>query len=176
MTFQKDLIFGKKYENIFAKLTKEKYIQSEGYVHWDIMINNLKYEIKTDKLINKTKNFCIEFSCNNKLSGISISDADYWVFIEIIDYNELLGDNYDYKYNMYVIPKKDLINIIENPKIIKKIKTGTENNKNKFYLINKTYFMDYKVNDYSTQFYIFKQINNKDYTVEELEIMLNNFN
>jgi hypothetical protein len=173
MSFTRDLDFGKKYERIFAKLTKKDYIQSEGNVSWDILINNIKYEVKTDKLANKTSHFAIEYEYNNKTSGIHTSTADYWTLIEIINYNKDLGDEYDYKYNMYIIPKQDLINIILDPKIFKEKKTGGDFNKSKFYLLNKTYLQDYKIKDYNKEFYIYKPPIKKEYNIDELEEMFN---
>lgn len=39
------------------------------------------YEIKEDYLHHSTGNLAVEFSCNSKLSGITATKANYWVFI-----------------------------------------------------------------------------------------------
>lgn len=176
--FEKQLKFGKKYEKKFAEFTKQKYIQSEGYNSWDILIkyNNkdIKYEIKTDKRAYYTGNFVVEYECNNKKSGLFNTDADYWIFNEIINYDSEKEDDYDYDFNIYVVPIDELKNII-NIYPLKYI-NACENNKNKIIIISKNYFSSYKVNKDMDNFFI-KRIKNdtKNYTIDELEFMFSKF-
>jgi len=164
MTFYRDLEFGKKYEKIFAGLTKCTFVQSIGNKNWDIdLLDNdihIKYEIKTDKQMNKTGNICIEYICNNKPSGIMTTESEYYIFIEIIDYNFIKGYNHNYEYNMYVVKTDDLKDMINNDVIDKTPRCGGDGFKSKFYLINKRHFEKYKVTDYNRKFYTYDNVLN----------------
>lgn len=178
-SFKKDLEFGKKYELIFAKLTNQIYKQTTGLIPYDIELyyNNeiIKYEVKTDKRTYTTNNFAVEFESNEKPSGISISKADYWLFIEIINYNKSNDDNHNYEFNLYLISTSDLKDLIKFHDF--KTLNVCENGKNKIYLINKKYLSKYYVNHKNNKnFFIYKkkETKNIDYSVEELDTMLNN--
>ena len=45
------------------------------------MKQELKIEVKTDFLVGKTGNLCIEYHSRGKSSGIMTSKADYWAFV-----------------------------------------------------------------------------------------------
>ena len=45
------------------------------------ILENKKIEIKYDLLASKTGNIAIEYKCRNKLSGISITESDYYCYI-----------------------------------------------------------------------------------------------
>ena len=45
------------------------------------ILENKKIEIKYDLLASKTGNIAIEYECRNKLSGISITESDYYCYI-----------------------------------------------------------------------------------------------
>jgi hypothetical protein len=184
MTFKEDLIFGEVYEMKFARQTKQKFTKMTGnFKDYDIILHtangDITYEIKTDKMTYNTGNFAIEYSCRNKPSGISATKAKYWVYIEIIDYDEIKGLNYDYEYNLYIIPVKDLAKLI-NTNQYHKIVSGGDNYSVKLMLFRKTIFSKYKVEQFSDDFYIYKDIPvingnpRKSYTEEELEEMLSN--
>jgi hypothetical protein len=174
-SFIKDLNFGKKYELIFAKLTNKKFIQTVGLSSYDIELNYnnkiIKYEVKTDKKTYHTGNFAVEFMSNNKLSGISTSTANYWVFIEIIDYEED-NDDKNYDFYIYVIPIEKLKELIKinNFKVL-----SVCGNKNKVYLIPRRYISYYYVNyKNNREFFIDKMCkNDRNYSIEELETMIN---
>ena len=48
---------------------------------YDIDINNIKYEIKTDIKAVQTSNIFVEFVCNAKPSGIITTKANYYIFV-----------------------------------------------------------------------------------------------
>ena len=98
------------------------------------ILENKKIEIKYDLLASKTGNIAIEYECRNKLSGISITESDYYCYIIantqcqdiyiLIEINKLkelcrkyylmnkikkLGDNNLSK--AVIIPLKDLFSI-----------------------------------------------------------------
>ena len=63
--FDIDLGFGLKYEKSLAELLKYG-----------------KIEVKTERdKWNSTRNVAIELSCNNNLSGLNTTEADYWAHI-----------------------------------------------------------------------------------------------
>ena len=101
------------------------------------ILENKKIEIKYDLLASKTGNIAIEYECRNKLSGISITESDYYCYIIantqcqdiyiLIETNKLkelcrkyylmnkikkLGDNNLSK--AVIIPLKDLFSIKVN--------------------------------------------------------------
>jgi hypothetical protein len=47
----------------------------------DIFTSGKKIEVKTDRIAHKTGNIFIEYYSRNKPSGISTTDANYWVYI-----------------------------------------------------------------------------------------------
>jgi hypothetical protein len=55
------------------------FLDGETWVH--NLLENKKIEVKTDaRLSKKTGNAYIEYECRGKKSGISTTEADYWVF------------------------------------------------------------------------------------------------
>tara|TARA_R110000824_G_scaffold158439_13_gene332312 strand:+ start:4646 stop:5083 length:438 start_codon:yes stop_codon:yes gene_type:complete len=63
--FDIDLDFGTKYEQSLANILKLG-----------------KIEVKTERdKWNSTRNVAIELSCNNNLSGLNTTEADYWAHI-----------------------------------------------------------------------------------------------
>lgn len=137
--FIQDLANGQKYElELLNHIPYKTYEQAEGvFYDWDIKIykkNGTKstYEVKSDRLINKTGNICIEYMCYNKLSGISKSKAKYWAIFELKD--DL--------YTLYKIPRKILIEYIQNKKY-KRVVRGGDYNASQLYLFDKNLFKDY---------------------------------
>jgi hypothetical protein len=47
----------------------------------DIFTSGKKVEVKTDRLAHKTGNVFIEYESRGKPSGVSTSDAHYWIYI-----------------------------------------------------------------------------------------------
>ena len=62
--FKYDLLVGLEYEGKVAD-----------------MLRNKKVEVKTDFIAHKTGNIAIEFQSRGKPSGISITEADYYVYL-----------------------------------------------------------------------------------------------
>ena len=54
---------------------------------------DIKVEVKSDRLAYRTGNICIEVESNGVLSGISVTEADYWLYF-VINPN---GENTIYK-------------------------------------------------------------------------------
>lgn len=84
--------------------------------------NIIKVEVKTDGKSRYTDNYFIEFENNNKLSGIAITEADYYIINDTLDY--------------YLIEVKELINLIDvlsnDNKLKKRTAKETLNNKTRY--------------------------------------------
>ena len=87
--FAKCLKFGKNNEDLLKKILEE-----------------LKIEIKTDKIYKITGNLFIEFESRGKSSGITKTTADYWAFCLWSDDRKLP--------TFILVPTKELKKLIEN--------------------------------------------------------------
>lgn len=137
--FFEDLQFGNKYEKEFINIVKPtnfKIIEGK-FKDYDIEITKdditTYFEIKSDRLTNKTGNICIEYECNKTPSGITTTTADYYIYFEIID---------DNNYIMYEIPVKKLKKYIRLNKY-HKVVNGGDGYRSKLYLFNKDVFKKY---------------------------------
>ena len=87
------------------KLNKVKVINFNDDNKYDFLTSdNLKYEVKTEPASIKTNNFFIEFLGYNKPSGITTTDADYYIISDTINY--------------YLISVDKLKILVENARII----------------------------------------------------------
>jgi len=137
MCFEEDLELGKKYELEFIKFKgfKEFKVMQGEFLDYDIIADNIKYEIKTDLKSQYTSNICIEFECNDKMSGINTSKSDYYGYFVLYENDE---------YDLYEIPTKKIKKYIRKNKY-KKIKFGGDNGRSKFYLFDRSIFKKYKI-------------------------------
>jgi len=119
-TFLKLLEIGHKYEKIASEKIALKYnveiIFFNNNYKFDFLTNEgVKYEVKADFMALKTNNFFIEFAeglgTNKKLSGISTTEADFYI----------LTDSHDY----YLIDTTALKNICKNLNILLTRETKT---------------------------------------------------
>jgi hypothetical protein len=85
--FKSDLEFGvsgeKEMIDIICKNNPESVVilpPNGRFKGWDFEIDEVKYEVKTDRMSHKTGNLVVEVECNNKPSGLSTTDANYWIF------------------------------------------------------------------------------------------------
>ena len=87
-----DLNTNIKYEHIAANkiciLNKTTIKHTCNDFNYDFMTtDNISYEVKNDRMSNKTGNYFIEFlGRNNMISGISKTKADYYIITNSIDY------------------------------------------------------------------------------------------
>lgn len=87
------------------KLNKVKVINFNDDNKYDfITSDNLKYEVKTEPASIKTNNFFIEFLGYNKPSGITTTEADFYIICDTINY--------------YLISVSCLKILVENARII----------------------------------------------------------
>ena len=86
--FREDLHFGEKYQRRLLELLDWE--QSEmsqgrfkGYDCWVIdktTGQKVFFEVKADRMAQRTGNVAIEFQCAEKPSGITATEADYWAY------------------------------------------------------------------------------------------------
>ena len=86
--FEKSLYIGKSVEDIVCEKINKKYpkahVIQEYCKGYDIYVpeKDMKIEVKQDKKSNYSGNFVVETEFNSKPSGISTTEADYWVFYD----------------------------------------------------------------------------------------------
>jgi len=140
--FNQDLKFGQSYENKTIE-----YFVNKGYKiidtsfnkkcfkQYDLIVSNddteYKIEVKADRLAHKTGNICIEFECNNKLSGISVTEADYYFY-------------YIINANTYNIPTNIIKEYINDNKYTRIVKGGDKYLSN-MYLFKMNLFHNYLI-------------------------------
>jgi len=84
MSFREKLEFGKHYQEVSKKLipNEETILESpEGlFKAYDYRTNEFKYEVKSDRMgyMYGCRTWFIEYECNNKKSGIDVTEADYY--------------------------------------------------------------------------------------------------
>ena len=133
--FQKDLVFGKKYESeLLNHISYDSFQISEGlFKDYDVKIVKdglaISYECKADRWTHRTGNICIEFMCSNKPSGISTSKADYYAYFIV------KGD----KYELLICKTEDIRQLIKD-KLYTRIHRGGDNKNSEFFLFNKNIF------------------------------------
>jgi hypothetical protein len=89
--FYKKLKKYQPYEKIaaekIANIYNVKIVSYNNDYRYDfIMSDNNKYELKCDVMSIKTGNFFIEIQAYGKLSGLLITEADYYIISNTIDY------------------------------------------------------------------------------------------
>jgi len=105
--FKNDLKFGQEWEKKAFEALK-KFKKNDDLTctfnddhRYDFITNeNKKYEVKTDRASWVTCNFYIEFWCNFKPSGLSTTEADYYIITNTIDF--------------YLVAVDDLVSYINN--------------------------------------------------------------
>lgn len=136
MSFWKCLKFGNIYEKKLVdhlKLENFELAPKKLFSDWDIKTEKASYEVKADRFTNKTGNFCIEYSSNNKPSGISITKATYYAYYVVKPDGE----------DLYIIPVNELKELIN--KVGFNSRFLGNNNLSKCYLIPKQYFEKYLI-------------------------------
>lgn len=128
-----DLAFGKRYEKKALELLEDGDVITppEGVKHspWDFKHNGLAYEVKSDRRAHQTGNLCIEYEHTNRPSGISITEADFWIYFVVN------GDSY----TSYRIPTDALKGRITDDTR----KFYTDGGNSRFYLIPANEFSDF---------------------------------
>ena len=92
--FKPLLNLGQEFEKVAIKRLIKYYnydenikVYSNDTNKYDVMLNNISYEIKTDIRAATTNNIFVEFIQNGKLSGISTTESDNYIIV--IPYDKL---------------------------------------------------------------------------------------
>lgn len=86
MPFRADLELGESYQRKFLELIEyDSCGMSKGcFKPYDVWIEyageRTTFEVKTDRMTARTGNIVVEFECSGKPSGITATEADYWVY------------------------------------------------------------------------------------------------
>jgi hypothetical protein len=133
MTWKDDLKFGQQYELIALKYFDFIEYQLNDDNRYDLLLDNqIKVEVKADRLSHSTRNMAIEFECFDKPSGINTSEADYYIYFVVKPNNE---------YTAYKIKTEDLKKKVEGCRIVR----GGDMKASKMYLLNLNAMKEFKV-------------------------------
>ena len=137
MPFKQDLLLGEKYQTKLLDIIEyDNYEMATGnFKPWDVKIefcsDTITFEVKADRKATTTNNIAIEYQCNNKPSGISTTEADYWAYF-------LVGTN-----TYYLIPTSTIRTAIENKKYTR-IVNGGDGFRSSMYLFPLSAFTDFQ--------------------------------
>jgi hypothetical protein len=97
---------------------------NNDYKYDFITDDNIKYEVKADKMALKTQNYFIEFEGYGKLSGISTTEAHFYILSNTVNYYLISVEKLKYICNKYGVIKKVKINdtfgfVIPSKKVVK---------------------------------------------------------
>ena len=132
MSFQKfneQLSQGQKYEKkCLEYLEYDTVVHKEGYFkEYDLVINkdgvDIKIEVKSDRQASRTGNLAIEYECNKKPSGITSTEADYWIYFIV----------YPDRDECYIIPIEKLRELVKSCHKVR----GGDGMRSKMFLLNK---------------------------------------
>ena len=140
MEFKQDVNIGEDGEEVIKQLLLSKgfnFIKENRDYKYDLLMSfgdrDISFEIKTDVYVDKnndTGNLVVEYECRNKPSGISVTEADYYVY-----YMPKLNE-------VWNIHMDNLKHLIENNNFYSA--TGGDKGSNtKMYLIRRADFKDY---------------------------------
>jgi len=131
MTFLKDKAFGEMAEQAIAKglevvgLAEVLFVKNSKC---DLEYN-LKFEVKSDRMAPRTGNVAIELECNKKPSGLSVTEAQIWIY--------QIGEDF------WWVPTEDLKAYAKDDKYNHKIVMGGDGNRSKLLLIPFYDFISY---------------------------------
>lgn len=121
MPFLEDLRYGKKYEELALQYIDYDTYSFNNTKEYDIEIcfkgAFIRYEVKRDRLADKTGNVAIEFNYNNRDSGLNSTTADYWILFV--------------KDDCYIVPVEELRKLTKDCRIVK----GGDGYKSRMYLL-----------------------------------------
>jgi len=128
---------GEEYIKNFLKNKGYKFISENKDYRYDLLMsfNDVKitYEVKTDVFVSPKKdtgNLVVEFECRGKPSGLSVTEADYYVY-----YMPKLKEIWNIKIN-------DLKALIQDNDF-RKVSGGDVGSETKMYLIKREVYKNY---------------------------------
>lgn len=142
--FRDDLQFGEKYQRRLLELIEwDQSEMSQGrfkaYDCWIINKEDEKvfFEVKADRMTQRTGNMAIEFECSGKPSGITATEADYWAYF--------IHGTKEY----YLIPTDEIRQRIADKAYAREVKGG-DGWRSRMYLFPRCVFEAFRV-DYANQ-------------------------
>ena len=150
--FQKQLANGNIYE-----MRSLMYMEHDTYEQ--------KIEVKSDRKAGRTGNMAIEYECNGKPSGITSTEADYYIYF-IIYMDEIQEDGLP-REECYKIPIKKLIKIAKECKKV----IGGDGNRSCMYLVHKSLVKKYlinKIQNFNPIYNIQPTMNNQEHKTVEV--------
>lgn len=133
--FAEDLDMGEAYQREFLEIMGGGYMVQGNFKPYDVICGGKKYEVKADRLTHKTGNIVIEFQCNGSPSGITATEADFWVYF-------VLESPQEYLY-YYVIPVEFIKKMILDKKFHRCL-SGGDGQRSHMYLFNQSLFSEFK--------------------------------
>ena len=136
--FYRDLENGKRFEKIavdYINCDNVKHIEGNFKYYDFIAFKNgeeLRCEVKSDRLASNTGNLCIEFECWGNPSGIATTKADVWVYFVV---------HSDTDYECYVIPRKQLKKLCKDCRCVR----GGDNYASRMFLLPKICCKEYLI-------------------------------
>lgn len=170
--FQKQLANGNIYEiRSLMYLEHDTYEQKKGnFKPYDLIITKggkeTKIEVKSDRQAGKTGNMAIEYECNNKPSGITSTEADYYIYF-IIYADDIQEDGLP-REECYKIPIKRLIKIAKKCRKVR----GGDGNRSCMYLVHKSLVKKYlinKIDNFNLTYNIKPTMTDQDDKTEEVK-------
>lgn len=132
-SFQKDLADGEAAEKEFASFMVEHYeafdVEFNHDNKFDVRFKtkrgSFKAEVKSDFRSAETGNAAIEFECRGKPSGISVTQADFWVM--------------NFSGEWYSIRVEKLLELIGQRKFFREVSGGDRGSNTRMYLFRLPY-------------------------------------
>jgi hypothetical protein len=139
-SFHSDLAFGDKYQELYiSSMTPQPSfleVKKGNFKPFDFIADSVKYECKADRMAHKTGNLCIEYSSRGSPSGISTSEADFWIYMLVAPDGEVS--------DTFKIPADVLKGEIQKKSYSRDV-AGGDNYSNRMLLFSKNIFADYRV-------------------------------
>ena len=131
-----DLALGQKYEKVLVDFLNPDSHSFNNNNEYDVLVvkdgKETKYEVKADRMMNRTNNICIEIECSGKPSGIQTTHAEFYAYFEVGSYF------------LYIIPVSVIKEKIIERKYLRTI-NGGDGYKARFHLFNQTIFQKYRI-------------------------------
>jgi hypothetical protein len=91
--FASDLLFGKVYEDEAIRLMKQQLLLDEAnavlerpvgkFSSYDFSLGGVQYEVKADRYAHRTQCMFLEYECNGRPSGVSVTTASFWMYFVV---------------------------------------------------------------------------------------------
>jgi hypothetical protein len=172
--FQKQLANGNIYEmRSLMYMEHDTYEQKQGkFKPYDLIITKdgieTKIEVKSDRQAGKTGNMAIEYECNGKPSGITSTEADYYIYFII--YSDDIQEDGTPREECYKIPIKRLIKIAKECRKVR----GGDGNRSCMYLVHKSLVQKYlinKIQNYNIAYNIKPTMTNQEHKTDDVKPM-----